>query len=106
MAEVDPERSEAMVGEALDGLPAQLGELMSNVAVTVEHNEGPVGLRGSTRGVPLTRLPQPDREPGGVRRAHECHGEEEITGGVSTVADDEHHDIGLHARHAQPRPRA
>jgi predicted Zn-dependent protease with MMP-like domain len=55
MVEVDPERFEAMVAEALDGLPAELGELMSNVAVTVEHGEGPAGLLGLYRGIPLTR---------------------------------------------------
>ena len=55
MVEVDPERFEAMVREALDGLPAELGELMSNVAVTVEHNVGPAGLLGLYRGIPLTR---------------------------------------------------
>ena len=43
-----------MVSEALDGLPADLGELLSNVAVTVEHNEGPPGLLGLYRGIPLT----------------------------------------------------
>jgi predicted Zn-dependent protease with MMP-like domain len=55
MVEVDPERFEAMVREALDGLPLELGKLMSNVAVTVEHDEGPVGLLGLYRGIPLTR---------------------------------------------------
>jgi predicted Zn-dependent protease with MMP-like domain len=55
MVEVDPERFEEMVSDALDGLPAELGELMSNVAVTVEHNEGPAGLLGLYRGIPLTR---------------------------------------------------
>jgi predicted Zn-dependent protease with MMP-like domain len=55
MVEVEPERFEAMVGEALDGLPAALGELMSNVAVTVEHRPGPAGLLGLYRGIPLTR---------------------------------------------------
>jgi hypothetical protein len=35
MVEVDPERFEVMVSEALDGIPGDLGELMSNVAVTV-----------------------------------------------------------------------
>src|SRR5262245_7644727 len=55
MVEVDPERFEAMVTEALDGIPAELGKLMSNVAVTVEHNEGPAGLLGLYRGIPLTR---------------------------------------------------
>ena len=55
MIEVEPERFEAMVGEALDGLPEELGELMSNVAVVVEHREGPRGLLGFYRGIPLTR---------------------------------------------------
>jgi predicted Zn-dependent protease with MMP-like domain len=55
MVEVDPERFEAMVREALDGIPDELGELMSNVAVTVQHDDGPAGLLGLYRGVPLTR---------------------------------------------------
>jgi predicted Zn-dependent protease with MMP-like domain len=55
MVEVDPGRFEAMVTEALDGLPEQLGELMSNVAVTVQHDAGPAGLLGLYQGVPLTR---------------------------------------------------
>ena len=46
MVEVEPERFEAMVTEALDGLPDDLGELMSNVAVTVQHDGGPRGLLG------------------------------------------------------------
>lgn len=48
-----PERFEAMVAEALDGLPAELGRLMSNVAVTVQHEPGPRGLLGLYRGIPL-----------------------------------------------------
>lgn len=44
-----------MVGEALDGLPEEFAVLMSNVAVTVEHNAGPKNLLGLYRGVPLTR---------------------------------------------------
>ena len=55
MIEVDPERFEALVTEALDGLPDELGELMSNVAVTVQHDGGPAGLLGLYQGVPLTR---------------------------------------------------
>ncbi len=39
---------------ALDGLPEELGQLMSNVAVTVEHGPGPRGLLGFYQGVPLT----------------------------------------------------
>lgn len=55
MIEVDPERFEVMVTEALDGIPEELGSLMSNVAVTVDHDRGPAGLLGLYRGVPLTR---------------------------------------------------
>jgi predicted Zn-dependent protease with MMP-like domain len=52
--EVDPERFEEMVAAALDGLPQELGRLMSNVAVTVEQGAGPPGLLGLYEGVPLT----------------------------------------------------
>jgi predicted Zn-dependent protease with MMP-like domain len=55
MVEVDPEWFEAMVSEALDGIPVELGQLMSNVAVTVQHDFGPAGLLGLYQGVPLTR---------------------------------------------------
>ena len=55
MIEVDPERFEAMVSEALDGLPDDLGEVMSNVAVTVQHDGGRPRLLGLYQGVPLTR---------------------------------------------------
>jgi predicted Zn-dependent protease with MMP-like domain len=54
MIYVDPERFEEMVATALDTLPEQLGELMRNVAVTVEHDPGPRGLLGLYEGVPLT----------------------------------------------------
>lgn len=52
--EIDPQRFEEMVGTALDGLPAELGTLMRNVAVLVEHGQGPPGLLGLYEGVPLT----------------------------------------------------
>ncbi len=55
MVEIDPERFEEMVGEALDGLPEEFGRLMSNIAVIVEHGEGPRGLLGLYQGIPLTR---------------------------------------------------
>ena len=54
MVEVEPLRFEAMVTEALDGLPPELGRLMSNVAVTVDHDGGPPGLLGLYQGIPLT----------------------------------------------------
>ena len=52
--EVDPGRFEEMVVTALDGLPEELGQLMRNVAVTVEHGPGPPGLLGLYQGIPLT----------------------------------------------------
>ena len=54
MIEVDPDRFEEMVAAALDSLPEQLGRLMSNVAVMVQHEPGPPGLLGLYEGIPLT----------------------------------------------------
>jgi predicted Zn-dependent protease with MMP-like domain len=51
---VEPERFEDMVADALDSLPDDLGRLMRNVAVTVEHGPGPPGLLGLYQGIPLT----------------------------------------------------
>ena len=52
--EVAPGRFEEMVIMALDDLPEDLGRLMRNVAVTVEHDPGPPGLLGLYQGIPLT----------------------------------------------------
>jgi len=52
--DVAPDRFEEMVVVALDGLPDDLGRLMRNVAVTVEHDVGPPGLLGLYQGIPLT----------------------------------------------------
>ncbi|HUZ55325.1 MAG TPA: metallopeptidase family protein [Streptosporangiaceae bacterium] len=54
MIDISPERFEDMVVTALDGLPDELGRLMRNVAVMVEHGQGPPGLLGLYEGVPLT----------------------------------------------------
>ena len=43
-----------MVVTALDELPEELGRLMHNVAVTVEHDPGPPGLLGLYEGIALT----------------------------------------------------
>ena len=51
---VEPGRFEEMVSTALDGLPEELGQLMRNVAVTVEHHPGPPRLLGLYEGIPLT----------------------------------------------------
>jgi predicted Zn-dependent protease with MMP-like domain len=52
--EVEPDRFEDMVATALDDLPEELGRLMANVAVTVQHEPGPPGLLGLYEGIPLT----------------------------------------------------
>lgn len=52
--DVEPARFEEMVADALDGLPQEFGQLMQNVAVTVEHAPGPPGLLGLYTGIPLT----------------------------------------------------
>jgi predicted Zn-dependent protease with MMP-like domain len=52
--DIEPGRFEDMVVTALDGLPEELGSLMRNVAVTVEHRPGPPGLLGLYEGIPLT----------------------------------------------------
>ena len=54
MIDIEPGRFEEMVATALDSLPAELGRLMSNVAVTVEHDPGPPVLLGLYEGIPLT----------------------------------------------------
>jgi predicted Zn-dependent protease with MMP-like domain len=52
--EVEPDAFEDMVVAALDSLPEDLGRLMRNVAVTVEHGPGRPGLLGLYQGIPLT----------------------------------------------------
>ena len=54
MIDVERGRFEEMVVKALDELPEELGRLMRNVAVTVEHDAGPPGLLGLYQGIPLT----------------------------------------------------
>jgi predicted Zn-dependent protease with MMP-like domain len=54
MIQVERGRFEQMVAQALDGLPADLGEMMRNVAVTVDPGPGPPGLLGLYQGIPLT----------------------------------------------------
>lgn len=43
------------MAEALDGIPAELGRLMDNVAVFVEEGTERSGLLGLYQGIPLTK---------------------------------------------------
>ena len=49
------ERFEELVGEALDGIPEELGRLIENVAVFVKEGDGNLNLLGLYEGIPLTR---------------------------------------------------
>jgi predicted Zn-dependent protease with MMP-like domain len=51
---VHPEPFAQMVSHALDGLPADLGAVMTNVAVTVDQDSTALELLGLYQGVPLT----------------------------------------------------
>ncbi|MBW3611673.1 MAG: metallopeptidase family protein [Actinomycetota bacterium] len=66
MIDVPTERFEALVADALDEIPEELGRLMDNVVVQVRE-ASPSGLLGLYQGVPLTEreayggLAMPDR---------------------------------------------
>jgi predicted Zn-dependent protease with MMP-like domain len=53
--DVDEDTFDDLVGDALDGIPEELGRLIENVAVIVEDGRADSGLLGLYRGVPLTR---------------------------------------------------
>lgn len=55
MVDVPLERFEELVAEALDGIPAELGRLMDNVAVFVREGSPGSGLLGLYEGIPLTK---------------------------------------------------
>jgi len=52
--DIEPDRFEEMVDKAMDGLPQNFKQQISNVAILVEHNPGPRGLLGLYEGIPLT----------------------------------------------------
>ncbi len=64
--EVERERFEGLVADALDEIPEELGRLMDNVIVQVR-DDSPGGLLGLYQGVPLTEreaygaMAMPDR---------------------------------------------
>ena len=103
MIDIEPGRFEEMVATALDSLPAELGRLMNNVAVTVEHDPGPPGLLGLYEGIPLTsRTTQyagvlPDRIT--IYRlaiCAICHTEDEVANEVRrTVIHEVAHHFGI-----------
>jgi predicted Zn-dependent protease with MMP-like domain len=53
--EVDEERFEDLVADALDSIPEELARYIDNVALFVNHTAPPGSLYGLYEGVPLTR---------------------------------------------------
>ena len=113
MIDIEPGRFEEMVATALDSLPAELGRLMSNVAVTVQNDPGPPGLLGLYEGIPLTsRTTQyagvlPDRIT--IYRlaiCAICNTEEEVRDQVRrTVVHEVGHYFGICLLYTSPSPR-
>ena len=54
MVDIDGERFEDLVADALDEIPEELGRLMDNVAIIVQAGRPHSGLLGWYEGVPLT----------------------------------------------------
>ncbi|HUY23180.1 MAG TPA: metallopeptidase family protein [Acidimicrobiales bacterium] len=106
MVRLSPQRFEELVGDALDGLPADLGAAMENVAVTVD-DESPVGeLLGLYEGVPLTdrgidySFVMPDRITIFMRTVcHACDSERDVVTMVrETVVHEVAHHFGIDDR--------
>jgi predicted Zn-dependent protease with MMP-like domain len=57
MVDVPSDRFEALVADALDGIPEELGRLIDNVVVQVREQSRP-GLLGLYEGIPLTHREQ------------------------------------------------
>ncbi len=103
MIDVPPERFVDLVSEALDSIPPDLGRLMENVAVVVDHDSPPTGLLGRYEGIPLTEryeyggLALPDRITI-FRRAicAACADEDEVVEQVQvTVVHEVAHHFGI-----------
>ena len=100
---IDEVRFERLVGEALDSLPAELGEMMENVAVVVEDVHPDEDLLGLYEGVPLTErgdyggMAMPDRVT--VYRlpiCAVCDSEEELVDQITvTVVHEVAHHFGI-----------
>ena len=54
MVDVSDTRFDALVADALDAIPEELGHLMENVAIVVRDGRAHSGLLGYYEGVPLT----------------------------------------------------
>ena len=89
---IDGVRFERLVGEALDSLPPELGEMMENVAVVVEDAHPDEDLLGLYEGVPLTERVTVYRLP----ICAICDSEEELLDQIAvTVVHEVAHHFGI-----------
>ena len=104
MIRVSDDRFEELVAEALDGLPAELGEAMDNVSVFVEDRSRRGNLLGLYEGIPLTQrhsgysgMVMPDRITIFRRTiCAVCRTEEQVTRQVQvTVIHEVAHHFGI-----------
>lgn len=58
MIDLSREEFEALVGEALDGIPAEFAAALDNMVVVVEEDPPQPGLLGLYQGIPLTERGQ------------------------------------------------
>ncbi|HKE75177.1 MAG TPA: metallopeptidase family protein [Acidimicrobiales bacterium] len=105
MIEVPPDVFDALVGDALDGIPDDLARYIDNVAVVVEDGSPRSGLLGRYVGVPLTQrgagyglgVSMPDRIT--IFRlpiCARCRSEEEVVEQVKvTVVHEVAHHFGI-----------
>ncbi|MGH3424235.1 MAG: metallopeptidase family protein [Nocardioidaceae bacterium] len=54
MIDVTPEEFESLVGDALDGIPAEFADALDNVVIVLEDDPPQPGLLGLYQGIPLT----------------------------------------------------
>lgn len=103
MPDVPADRFDALVAEALDGIPEELARLMDNVVVAVDNESPPRGLLGLYEGIPLTERYEyggfalPDRITV-FRRAicAACHDDAEVVEQVRiTVVHEVAHHFGI-----------
>lgn len=100
MVELDVQRFEELVADAIDGLPAALAAAMDNVAIVVDDRSPPGDLLGLYEGIPLTErgngysFVMPDRVTIFMRTiCADCDSDQEV---VQMVRETVVHEIAHH----------
>jgi predicted Zn-dependent protease with MMP-like domain len=105
--DVSTEEFEALVGDAIDSLPANLGKAMENVAIFVDDTSPAGRLLGLYEGIPLTQrgtsytAAMPDRIT--IFKAAICRQSQSQADVVATVRKTVIHEIAHHFGISDPR---